>query len=149
METGLLVMILHLFGAMAWVGSLIFVAVVLFPYLRREFGDEEYRDISVRVGLRFQALGWVSIAVLGVTGALNVYLRFGTLAPPLLGSGYGTVLAAKVGMYVLLVAFTLYHSWASMRSDGRRGSGPVAYAMVLLTVGIVVTAVLLGSTYGV
>lgn len=142
MDSSVLVMVMHLIGAMAWVGSLIFVAVVLFPYLRRELGDEQYRDMSMRVGRRFQTLGWASILTLGVTGVLNVYLRFGTLHIAL-NSEYGQTLAAKVAMYILLLGFTLYHSYASIKSDGARGSGPVAWALMVLTVGIVVAAVML------
>jgi len=146
MEPALVVRIIHVLGAMAWVGSLIFLAAVLFPYLRKRFNEEEYRELSVDVGRRFQIFGWVSIAVLATTGVANVYFRFGTLAFKT-ETDYGSALILKIGLFLLMVAFTLYHSWASLRSEGQEGGGLSAYGMLLTTVAIVVTAVYLGSHY--
>lgn len=146
MELALVVKTVHVIGAMAWVGSLLFLAAVLFPYLRSEFGDDDYRELSVEVGRRFQIFGWTSILVLGMTGIANIYLRFGTLAVEP-GSEYGTALLLKVGLFLLLVAFTIYHSYRSTKTDGREGSGVAAYAMLLTTVAIVFTAVYLGSRF--
>jgi len=74
MTLTLVVRFLHVAAALTWVGGMLFVALVLVPVMRREEPPLRRRLVHA-AGVRFRAVGWISIGLLIVTGLANVWLR--------------------------------------------------------------------------
>ena len=95
---------LHLVVASVWAGGLAYMALVLFPVLRRAApSPEERRRLLARAVPRFSRLAVFSVLVLAVTGTYNLLIHSTNLTS-IAGSAYGWVLAAKIALFVALVA---------------------------------------------
>jgi hypothetical protein len=66
---------LHVLAALFWLGGMLFVGAVGAPVLRAVEPPELRQRIFRDLGLRFRAAGWWAIAVLVVTGVLQLRLR--------------------------------------------------------------------------
>jgi len=112
---------LHVLAAMFWLGGMFFLGLVGAPALRRLEPALRTR-LFEEIGLRFRAAGWIAIAVLLGTGAANLHYR-GLLSTEALaeaafwGSGYGRMLAIKLGMVLAMLAVSAVHDF---------GIGPAA-----------------------
>ncbi len=66
---------LHIIAAMVWVGGMAALGLLMVPTLRQE----RFRDVATPLlhasALRFRWIGWGALAVMLVTGVLNVWLR--------------------------------------------------------------------------
>jgi copper transport protein len=99
---GMLSDLLHLLAAAAWVGGLIYLAVVALPVVRRAEPGVAGRVLA-RLVPRFSTLSLVSIGVLVVTGLLNLAIH--TLDPAaIVESDYGRVLLVKHLLFLPLAA---------------------------------------------
>ncbi|WP_460043825.1 copper homeostasis membrane protein CopD [Pseudomonas sp. S2_H01] len=86
---------LHLIGVGAWLGGLLMLAVLL-------TGGSA---VDVRaVLLRFSGIGYGLVALIVVTGMINVRALSGAFWPEPALSGFGQVLAVKVGMVLCMLA---------------------------------------------
>jgi putative copper resistance protein D len=86
---------LHLIGVGSWLGGLLMLAVLL-------IGDSA---VDVRgVLLRFSGIGYGLVALIAVTGMINVRALSGAFWPEPALSGFGQVLAVKVGMVLCMLA---------------------------------------------
>lgn len=104
---------LHLVAAAFWIGGL----VPLWLFLRTE---EDSRQLAAALH-RFSAMGYIAVAVLGVTGLTNVLLSVTNLSA-MLSSTWGWLLAVKLaafGAMLLLAAANRFHLLAALE---RRGS---------------------------
>jgi uncharacterized membrane protein len=102
----LLVMWLHLLAAVAWIGGMLFLSVVLVPVLRRQpFASQ--RAVLIRTtALRFRAVVWSAITVLLMTGPLLLHERGIPIMNP---SGWPTILSIKLGLVAILLLVTGTH----------------------------------------
>jgi uncharacterized membrane protein len=102
----LLVMWLHLLAAVAWIGGMLFLSVVLVPVLRREpFASQ--RAVLIRTtALRFRAVVWSAITVLLTTGPLLLHEKGIPIADP---SRWPRILVPKLGLVTILLLLTLAH----------------------------------------
>lgn len=114
---------LHIVAAAAWVGSMLFFAIVVVPAMRAPDAAAGAAPLLRALGERYRAYGWGSLAVLLVTGTGNLLLR--GIGWTLLSSGefwstgFGRALAAKLAVVVLVVCATAGHDvW--MRSGATR-----------------------------
>jgi len=90
----------HVLAAMTWIGGMLFIALVLVP-TARTLGDATIRARLVRdSGRRFRAVAWTALAVLVVTGLLNLWLY-----PVLLTSPRFHAKLGLVGLALILSAF--------------------------------------------
>jgi uncharacterized membrane protein len=98
----------HLLAAIAWIGGMLFLSVVLVPVLKREpFASQ--RAILIRTtALRFRAIVWSSITILLITGPLLLHERGIPITDP---SGWPKVLATKLGFVAILLFLTLAHDF--------------------------------------
>lgn len=106
---------LHILAAAVWIGSMIFLAAVLVPVLRRS----EYSDIRTPlfhhtgIGLRYVA--WISMLVLVITGITNLGLRGYRWAHAFDGilwqGSWGSVLAWKLGLVGVVIAVSFVHDF--------------------------------------
>lgn len=86
---------LHLIGVGTWLGGLLMLAVLLLGA----------SAVDVRaVLLRFSGIGYWLVALIVVTGMINVRALSGALWPDPPLSGFGAVLAVKVGMVLCMLA---------------------------------------------
>lgn len=123
---------IHLLAAMFWLGGMFFIAVVGAPALREIESAEQRALLFGRLGERFRSSGWVAIAVLLVTGVLNLRFR-GFLSMRTLGSAefwgtlYGHTLAWKLGaVSVMLVVSALHDFVLGPRASRFRAGSPEA-----------------------
>ena len=107
---------LHLMTAATWIGSLTFFGAVLVPALRAPDLEPIRARVLTVVGLRYRLVGWLSLAVLVVTGVSNLWLR-GVSWRALLdfafwSSPWARVLAWKLALVTLLIVVNLLHDVA-------------------------------------
>ncbi len=148
----------HLLAAMYWLGGMFFFAIVGAPVLRGIESRGTRAKLFQRLGERFRTTGWVAIAVLLVTGTLNLefrgILRLEILADPAFwGTSFGRRLGWKlVAVTAMLVASGLHDfvlGPAASRADARspeaarnrRRAALLARANALLGLLVVVLAV--------
>lgn len=106
---------LHLLAATVWIGSIAFFGLVLVPALRApDLAPQRTRLLTV-VGLRYRLVGWLSLAILLVTGLSNLRLRGvpweALTAAAFWTSPWGRVLAWKLGLVTLLIAVHSLHDF--------------------------------------
>jgi putative copper resistance protein D len=117
---------IHLVAACAWVGGILFFALVLVPLVRR--GDPARAGALVRdVGLRFRPVGWGALAILVLTGITNLIGRMpaGDLATPAFWlSPFGRTLLVKLGLVIAVVAVTIVHDLVGPRATAAATAKP-------------------------
>ncbi len=103
---------LHITLAGIWLGSQVFLALII-PILRRRLDGPVYADILHAIGVRLRWLGWISIAGLVITGVLNLGHLGYTWADAFNGhlwtGAFGRVLMHKLGLVVLIIALMAVH----------------------------------------
>ncbi|MFJ9775774.1 hypothetical protein ACIRVF_31810 [Kitasatospora sp. NPDC101157] len=140
-----LVRFLHVTGAVLWVGGQLALSLVVLPLARRLLAEEERDRLAADVGRRFGIL----------TGALFLPMQLGTgwalgwhrgatwasLSEP----GYGRTLAAKLGLFAVVMLLAAAHGWAhaKCRPDLAR---TLAVASLVGSLGIVLLATALPAT---
>ena len=130
--------LVHFLAAMVWVGGMLFLALVVVP-AARTLPPAERSALFQLVGPRFRTVGWACIALLLLTGGVNVAYRGVTwdklYTPDLWASEFGRVLALKLGVIVVMLALSLYHDFdlgpASVRAHQAAGARPSAEALAL------------------
>lgn len=106
----------HVFAALLWLGGMFFLAAVGAPVLRRVEDPALRRTLFRVLGEQFRWVGWIAIAVLLVTGALNLWFR-GMFAPDVLASAdywatpYGRTLAWKLGAVAVMLGVQAVHDF--------------------------------------
>ena len=114
----------HIIAAIAWIGGMLFVALVLVPVLRR--GPRELRAALLdRVGRRFRTVGWAAIAVLLVTGVWMILSFFGGFAHAPM---YINIMMALGLLMVALYAWLFHGPWLKFKRAVDAGDWPTAGA---------------------
>ena len=67
--------VVHVLAAMLWLGGMFFFGVVGAPVLRTLDPPELRQRLFQQLGLRFRTVGWWAIAVLLMTGVINLHYR--------------------------------------------------------------------------
>lgn len=109
---------LHLVAASVWVGGIFFFALVLVPVLRRARGAAS-ADLVRSLGTRFRQVGWTSIAVLVVTGTINLVFRYPTddLASDAFWlSPFGRIVFAKLVLVSAMILVSVIHDVLGARA---------------------------------
>lgn len=127
---------LHILAAIAWIGGMFFLVLVVVPWLRR--GDRARGAAFLQqTGARFRDIGWACFAVLLVTGTFQLWrrgVRLGDLVDPAwLGSPAGTAIALKLAVFALVIAISAVHDFVhgprATRAVQRDPSSPEAERM--------------------
>lgn len=100
---GTLADLIHLMATGAWVGGLLYFAVVLLPLLHSGgLAPEERGQLLARIVPRFSTIALISVGLLIVTGIVNLALH--TLDPAVIvASNYGQVLLLKHLLFLPLL----------------------------------------------
>ncbi|PZN06282.1 CopD family protein [Thermaerobacter composti] len=151
-----LVVFVHVLAAMVWVGGILFLSLVVVPASRRYPADVRAR-LFADVGRRFRVVGWTALAILAVTGAVQMAARGATLANVMDGSFFqtpwGRILGAKLLAVSLMMLLTAMHDFVAgpaaeraARAGGdperlRRRAGRLARVTAILALIVVFLAV--------
>lgn len=148
----------HVLAALLWLGGMFFLAAVGAPVLRTVEPAELRAQLFRRLGERFRAVGWIAIAILLVTGTLNLHFR-GVLREDVMASAafwstpYGWWLGWKLAGVGAMLVVQVVHDFllgpaASRLAPGtpemlvmRRRAALLARVSALLGVIVVVAAV--------
>lgn len=115
---------LHLLAAVAWIGGMAFLSLILVPILNDQRFGAQRGALFQTIGRRFRMLVWVTVAVLLTTGPWLVSLRVGSPFEPL---SWPTVLKVKVLLVVCLIALTALHDfWLGPRVAHLRREPPAS-----------------------
>ena len=106
----------HVLAAMLWLGGMFFLAAVGAPVLRAVEPAALRARLFRALGERARTVGWIAIAVLLVTGVLNLHfagvLRGGRLGDAAFWtSPYGRALAWKLAAVAAMVAISAVHDF--------------------------------------
>ncbi|HET9983789.1 MAG TPA: DUF4149 domain-containing protein [Longimicrobiales bacterium] len=123
---------IHVLAALFWLGGLFFLAAVGAPVLRRVEPPELRAELFRGLGERARAVGWIAIAVLLVTGVLNLHFR-GVLSWSKLGSAafwatpFGYALGWKLtAVAAMLVVQSVHDFVVGPRASTLRAGTPEA-----------------------
>jgi uncharacterized membrane protein len=151
---------LHILAAMFWLGGMFFLGLVGAPALRALEPAALRQRIFHQLGVRFRSAGWWAIAILLITGTLNLFFR-GWLRGSVLGSAnfwqtaVGHALAFKLLGVTAMILVSSIHDFVLGPRAGRAAPGsPAAISLrthaahlarlnALLGVVVVVAAVML------
>ncbi|MFQ5588734.1 MAG: DUF4149 domain-containing protein [Nitrospiria bacterium] len=92
-------------AAMFWVGGMLFFSIILVPCLRQGLSERERAGLISRVGKRFRVSGWISLAVLLLSGLFRL------IQGGLPVNGYGNTLKMKLILVFLMVVLTVLHDF--------------------------------------
>lgn len=107
---------LHVLAALLWLGGMFFLGAVGAPVLRRVEPPALRAELFSRLGEQFRLVGWSAIAVLLVTGFVNLHYR-GMLRAELWGSaafwgtGIGKALAWKLVTVTIMISISAVHDF--------------------------------------
>lgn len=122
---------IHVIAALIWLGGMFFLALVGAPVLRAVQPPELRADLFRQLGERFRTVGWGAIAILLVTGTINLYYR-GLLSLSLWTSGdfwslpLGRALAWKMGAVAAMLLFSATHDFITGPAASRAAPGSPA-----------------------
>lgn len=151
---------IHIIAAMVWIGGMLFLVLVVVPWLRS--GHRAQAAVFFReTGARFRNIGWTCFLLLAITGAFNLWVRGVRCAnfvdPQWLTSPFGTAVLAKLSLFVVVLLVSAVHDFlvgpratraiaADPRSseaqrERRRasslGRANVVFALLLVAMGVV------------
>lgn len=107
--------LLHVMAAVVWIGGMVFLGIVLIPALRQSELGAKTVEVMHRTGVRFRNVGWVCIALLVVTGLVNL-TRWGVgwqrfTSADLWCTDWGRVLAVKLVLVAVALALSGMHDF--------------------------------------
>ena len=113
---------LHILAAAVWVGGMAFLALVVVPVVPRPAFAGQSAALVRETAERFRLVGWSALAVLIITGVVNLAVRgYGveSLRSGALFDGFfGHVLAIKLVLVVVTVILALLHDlWLGPRAS--------------------------------
>lgn len=112
---------MHVVAAIFWIGGMLFLTLVMVPYMSTLDDPQQKRAIFRAIGPRYRALAWLAIIILVVTGPLNLYLLgispMNIFDPSFHGTGYGRPLMIKLGLvFILIVSCALHDFWVGPKA---------------------------------
>lgn len=105
-------------AAITWIGGMLFISLVLVPVTRRLDNPALRARLVQQIGLRFRAVGWIALAVLVLTGLVNLWLHPFLLASPRFHW--------KAGLIVLALILSAFHDFILGPRAGAPGAEPSA-----------------------
>lgn len=116
-----LLLLVHVTSIMLWLGGMLFLVLVLIPVLKRPRWVDQYRDQMEELTLRFSQVGWIALAVAGLTGVwlLHWLIPGGLLDPDwsVFTTAWGRTFLWKLGLVALIIALSALHEfWIGPRA---------------------------------
>jgi copper resistance protein D len=107
---------LHLLASGYWFGAIGWLTLLA---VRAHRGNGMLRAAQLLGAMhRFRAVGLATVAVVALTGTLNAHLIFGIgNSAAMLGTLYGQLLAAKIMLVAIMIAFASHHAGLARQQD--------------------------------
>lgn len=151
---------LHILAAIAWIGGMMFLSLVLAPLVRSRKAAPEFMALFRSAALRFRVVVWAAMAVLLTTGPMLLMQRGSDITNPATWPGIVTV---KLVLVSLLLFLTFLHdlllgprvSRVSAIPESQRTSGEqmvlktarwLPRVSLLLALGVVIAAAVLARS---
>lgn len=97
----------HVVSAAFWVGGMLFLPLVMLPGIKN---NPDKVSILYSTGLKFRFYGWFAMAILVITGILNMYLRGMPLTlQALTENTYGILVTYKLFLFAGIIAVSGFH----------------------------------------
>src|SRR4030095_7732266 len=98
---------LHIVGAAFWIGGMLFLPLVLLPGIKN---NPDRQNLLMATGLKFRFYGYIVLAILFVTGLLNIYLKGISFSLNFfIMTRYGQLVELKIILFVLMLTISLMH----------------------------------------
>ena len=98
---------LHIIGAAFWIGGMLFLPLVLLPGIK---GHPDRKKLLMATGLKFRFYGYIVLAMMLVTGFLNIYLRGISFSMKFFfESRYGSLVSLKILLFVTMIIISIFH----------------------------------------
>ena len=108
-------LLLHVVAAIFWIGGMLFLSLIIVPFLNQLKDPQEKRNVYRAIGPRYRAFAWLAIVILVITGPLNMYLLGISPAnifdPSFHGTSYGQPLMIKLALVLLIIVSSLLHDF--------------------------------------
>lgn len=101
-DTGVLWLWLHLIGVMIWAGGFFYLLMALVPALSGGKASEDRKSLIQQVIANFRRVSWIAIALIVVTGVMNIMSRV-TLAAGMDMKAYMRILSIKLLIVLALI----------------------------------------------
>lgn len=113
---------LHVLAAIAWIGGMIFISLVLAPALRK-LPQNTRSEWFQPIGAAAKAVGWIAVLILLTTGALNVLhlhlqIQWNTFI--------GRLLIMKLTLVTVIVILSVLHDFVLGPLATARPQAPAA-----------------------
>lgn len=124
---------LHVISAIFWIGGMLFLSLVIVPFLLALKDPKDRNAVYRQIGPKYRTLAWIAIIILLITGPLNLYLLGINPAiiftPDFLATNYGKALLIKLILVFIIVVSSLLHDfWVGPKArESRKFS---AYARI-------------------
>ena len=150
---------IHILAATIWIGGMLFLTLMLVPALRSLRDPPLMSRLLRDVGHRFNVIGWSCLAILLLTGSMNLYVRgvrISSLLDPLFWtSPFGGLVRDKLVLFGLIVLSSFLHDalvgarYRSLENDPTKYSALQRYRRAAswagrLTLGFSILAVWIG-----
>jgi uncharacterized membrane protein len=104
---------LHVLSAIAWIGGMFFLVLVVVPWLKGGGGGVDAARFLRQTGTRFRNISWVCFAIVLVTGSYALWMRgvrpssFGD--PDWLASSFGRLVLLKLTVFTTVLVVSVVH----------------------------------------
>ena len=120
---------LHVISAIFWVGGMLFITLVVAPFLMSMPNPADRSKVYQFVGRKYRLFGWIAIIILLVTGPVLLYTMYGIAMPDIFltslhSTPIGKTLSIKLTLVVIIVLSSLIHDfWLGPKArDSRKFS---------------------------
>lgn len=143
----------HLIAAIFWVGGMLFLVLVVAPFLKT-MKEEQRLEVYRVVGTNYRFWGWIAIAILLITGPVNLYYLGITpdmlFDPAFHKSPFGKTVDIKISFVLLTVITSVVHDfWLGPNARLSRGyalsamifgRGNLVLALIIIILAVLVRA---------
>ncbi len=107
---------LHILAAAFWIGGMLFLVLVLVPFLRTIPDPAKRLEIYDIVGRKFSMWGWVALGILVITGPMVLYYLHGIapsdlLKPATYSGVFGMILGFKLMFVIIAIIISAVHDF--------------------------------------
>jgi len=106
---------LHIVSAMFWIGGMLFITLIIAPFLATIEDRRQRSAIYQVVGKKFRFIAWIAIIIMLVTGPVNLY--YIGVTPGMLFDGdfarssFGMAIWLKIFVIILLLISSIAHDF--------------------------------------
>jgi uncharacterized membrane protein len=121
---------LHMLATVAWIGGLAGFTLFVFPLARRRLSATNYAELLEASHQRLSAIGWISLAVLTVTGLVQMSANPNYEGVLAFSNPWARAILVKHLAFVGMIATSAYQTWglapSLARAALRRAHGETA-----------------------